>query len=306
MFGVTIEPCGKDLATAGGSRDRSDAIAREVFDREPPLNLPYEFLNIGGRKMSSSKGRGAAAHQIAEVVPAEQLRLLMIRPRPNHAIEFDPDGTDAIPRLFDESDRIAAASAGIEVKGDLPPDHDRVFAASLVDPDADLQAAGSAFRPPFAHLALLLQIPGVEVEARMEAEKGAPLTDGERKLLDERTRAARAWLDVYAPERARIEVKREALPAAAAQLDSDQRGALAGLAATLPASAAWEGESLQAAIFEAARASGLPPGRMFAALYLAFLGQPSGPRAGWLLASLPAEFVVERLRAASAPDTLTA
>ena len=40
LFGVTIEPCGKDLATAGGSRDRSDAIAREVFDREPPAQLP--------------------------------------------------------------------------------------------------------------------------------------------------------------------------------------------------------------------------------------------------------------------------
>ncbi|MFH0750577.1 MAG: lysine--tRNA ligase, partial [Chloroflexota bacterium] len=39
LLGVTIEPCGKDLATAGGSRDRSDAIAREVFDREPPRNL---------------------------------------------------------------------------------------------------------------------------------------------------------------------------------------------------------------------------------------------------------------------------
>ena len=305
MFGVTIEPCGKDLATAGGSRDRSDAIAREVFDREPPLNLPYEFLNIGGRKMSSSKGRGAAAHEIAEVVPAEQLRLLMVRPRPNHAIEFDPDGTDAIPRLFDESDRIAAASAGIEVKGDLPPDHERVFAASLVDPDANLQAAGSAFRPPFAHLALLLQVPGVDVAARMEAEKGGQLTDAERELLEQRTQAARAWLEVYAPERARIEVKREALPAAAAELDADQRGALAGLAATLPEPGAWEGESLQAAIFEAARTAGIPAGRIFAALYLAFLGQPSGPRAGWLLASLPAGFVVERLRAASAPDTLT-
>ena len=305
MFGVTIEPNGKDLATAGGSRDRSDAIAREVFDREPPLNLPYEFLNIGGRKMSSSKGRGAAAHEIAEVVPPEQLRLLMVRPRPNHAIEFDPEGTDAIPRLFDESDRIAAASAGIQVKGDLPPDHGRVFAASLVDPDADLQAAGSAFRPPFAHLALLLQVPGVDVSARMEAEKGGSLTDVERGLLDERARAARAWLDAYAPERARIEVKRDELPAAAAQLDADQHRALAGLAATLPAPAAWEGESLQAAIFEAARTAGLPAGRIFAALYLAFLGQPSGPRAGWLLASLPADFVVDRLRAASAPDTLT-
>ncbi|MDX6410431.1 MAG: lysyl-tRNA synthetase, class, partial [Gaiellaceae bacterium] len=34
LFGVTIEPCGKDLSTAGGSRDRSDAIAREIFERE--------------------------------------------------------------------------------------------------------------------------------------------------------------------------------------------------------------------------------------------------------------------------------
>jgi len=305
MFGVTIEPCGKDLATAGGSRDRSDAIAREVFDREPPLNLPYEFLNIGGRKMSSSKGRGAAAHEIAEVVPAEQLRLLMVRPRPNHAIEFDPDGTDAIPRLFDESDRIAAASAGIEVKGDLPPDHERVFAASLVDPAADVVAAGSAYRAPFAHLALLLQVPGVDVAARMAAEKGAALTESERELLEERTAAARAWLEVYAPERSRMQVQRDSLPAAASQLDPGQRQALAGLADTLPPAEVWDGESLQAAIFESARTAGLPAGRIFAALYLAFLGQPNGPRAGWLLASLPPDFVVERLRQAAAPDTLT-
>jgi len=55
LFGVTIEPNGKDLATAGGSRDRSEAIAREVFEREPPINIAYEFLNVGGRKMSTSK-----------------------------------------------------------------------------------------------------------------------------------------------------------------------------------------------------------------------------------------------------------
>jgi len=305
LFGVTIEPCGKDLATAGGSRDRSDAIAREVFEREPPLNFPYEFLNVGGRKMSSSKGRGASAHEIAEVVPPEQLRLLFVRPRPNHALEFDPDGTDAIPRLFDESDRIAAATAGLPVKGELPPDHDRIFAASLVDPAADLVAVGGAYRPPFAHLALLLQIPGVDLQARLEAEKGAQLTDAETRIMEERTRAARAWLDGYAPDRARIEVRREALPVAAAALDGEQRSALASLAAALGEATAWDGESLQGAIFDAARAADLPSGRVFTALYLAFLGQASGPRAGWLLASLPPDFVVERLRAAAAPDTLS-
>jgi lysyl-tRNA synthetase class I len=38
----------------------------------------------------------------------------------------------------------------------------------------------------------------------------------------------------------------------------------------------------------------------FAALYLAFLGRPNGPRAGWLLASLDRDFVIERLRQAGA------
>ena len=92
LFGVTIEPNGKDLATAGGSRDRSNAIAREVFEREPPRNFPYEFLNIGGRKMSTSKGRGAAAHTIASVIPPEQLRFLFVRPAPGERARLRPRG----------------------------------------------------------------------------------------------------------------------------------------------------------------------------------------------------------------------
>src|SRR6188508_1575034 len=223
LFGVTIEPNGKDLSTAGGSRDRSDAIAREVFEREPPLNVPYEFLNIGGKKMSTSKGRGAAAHQIVEVVPPEQLRFLFLRPRPNHAIDFDPDGTDQIPRLIDEFDRFAAATAGREVKGEIPPGFDATFRYALLDPNADVAADAAAFRPAFAHLALLAQIPGVDVAARVEAEKGSALTEREESILAERVAAARAWLETYAPDRARLAVRHEALPDEAAALEADQR-----------------------------------------------------------------------------------
>ena len=299
LFGVTIEGCGKDLATAGGSRDRSDAIAREVLEREPPRNVMYEFLNIGGRRMSTSGGVGAAAHELADVVPPEQLRLLFVRPRPQQAIEFDPDGTDAIPRLLDESDRLAAATAGRPVRGDLPADPERIFAAALPDPDADVVAEAAAHRPAFGHLALLVQLPGVELLERAAAEKGVPLTDRERAILDERAAAARAWLATYAPERARIAVQRDALPAAVVGLDSAQRRFLATLAGALAGAAtAWTGEGLQAATFAAARETGLAQGAAFAALYLAFLGQPSGPRAGWLLASLEPDFVVARLRAA--------
>jgi lysyl-tRNA synthetase class 1 len=298
LFGVTIEPCGKDLSTAGGSRDRSDAIAREVFEREPPLNLPYEFINIGGRKMSTSKGRGAAAHEIVEAIRPEQLRFFFLRPKPNHAVDFDPDGTDAIPRLYDEFDRFAAATAGREVKGEIAPGHEATFRYSLLDPNADVAAEAALFRPAFAHLALLVQIPNVDVRARVEAEKGGPLDEREIEILDGRVRAARRWLETYAPERSRLAVRRDGLPPEASSLDDSQRAYLAALAATAESARPDAGEAWQNAIFATATELGLEAKAAFAALYLAFLGRPNGPRAGWLLASLEPQFVLDRLREA--------
>jgi lysyl-tRNA synthetase class 1 len=295
LFGVTIEPNGKDLATAGGSRDRSDAIAREVYDREPPLNFPYEFLNLGGRKMSTSKGVGAAAHTIGTVIPPEQLRFLFVRNRPESSIEFDPEGTDAIPRLFDEFDRLAAATAGREVKGELPSGFDSIFRYSLLDPDADGAAAASLFRPAFGHLALLAQVPGVDVHERVATEKGSPLTDAETTNLDERLAAVRRWLEAYAPDRARLEIRRDAIPTEVEHLRPEQRGFLRALAEAAHGEALSSGEQWQAAIFAVAAEHGLDSKAAFNALYLSFLGRPNGPRAGWLLASLERDFVVRRL-----------
>jgi lysyl-tRNA synthetase class 1 len=294
LFGVTIEPCGKDLATAGGSRDRADAIAREVFEREPPLNVPYEHLLVGGRKMSTSKGHGTPATKMVEVVPAEQLRFLFLRLRPNTAIEFEPDGTDAIPRLFDEFDRIATATAGREVKGELAPGYEAVFRYSLADPDADVATEAALFRPSFAHLAMLAQVPGVDVPARIREEKGSDLNGLEIAILEERLRAARAWLESFAPDRARMEV-RSTLPEEAAGLDEDQRRFLGALAELVATDTPTGGDAWQALIFQTATEIGLPPRRAFEGLYRAFLGRPNGPRAGWLLASLESAFVVGRL-----------
>ena len=226
LFGVTIEPCGKDLATAGGSRDRSDAIAREVFEREPPLNVPYEFLNIGGKKMSTSKGRGAAAHEIVEVLPPEQLRFLFLRPRPNQAIEFDPDGTDAIPRLFDEFDRLARrdrrprgpgrAAAGL--RGDRSATR-----CSTRTPTSPPRRPRSG--PPFAPPRAARSRSRASTSRRaMAAEKGsAARPSARRTILDERVAAARAWLEPTRPTSARSRSVRDALPAEAAALDDEQR-----------------------------------------------------------------------------------
>jgi lysyl-tRNA synthetase class 1 len=188
------------------------------------------------------------------------------------------------------------------VKGELPQDPDRIFALTEIHPTTDHLASAALFRPAFAHLALLAQIPGVDIPARVAAEKGDALTDREAALLDERLRAARAWLDAYAPDEARIAVRIDALPEQAAALTGEQRAfcvALADAADVADAEAPADGEAWQGLIFRVASDCGLGAGAAFRALYLAFLGRTNGPRAGWLLAGLDRAFAVARLRDAA-------
>jgi lysyl-tRNA synthetase class 1 len=297
LFDVSIEGCGKDLATRGGSRDRSDAISRDLFEREPPVNVPYEFLNVGGRKMSTSKGSGAAAHEMADLLPPDLIRFLFLRHKPRRALEFDPEG-DAIPGLFDEFDRVAAATAGRPVRGELPPDPERIFEASLVDPDADAATEAARFRPAFRHLTLLVQVPGVDLEDRVAAEKGAPLDAPERTILEQRVEVARAWLAGFAPERFRVAVQ-ERLPAAVGMLSEAQRLFLADLAEGALDGHPVGGDAWQDLVYRCGQRRGVSSRDTFAAVYAALLGRENGPRAGWLLASLDAGFVIGRLREAA-------
>ena len=295
-FGVTIEPNGKDLGTRGGARDRSEAIAREVFDREPPLNLVYEFLNVGGRKMSTSKGTGAAATEIAEVVPPEQLRLLFLRPRPNQAIAFDPDGTDAIPRLFDEF--------GPPRGGDGRPRGPRRAAAGRGTPLRRVPGRpggrpggrGGAFR-----IAVRASRPPRPGARRRRRRDGRP-REGQRARAERRrtsstsasSRPGRGWRRM--PPTAAASSCRTISRPPPPTSDGADRAFLAGLAERLDAATTWSGEAIQDAVFEAARASELAPGTAFAALYRRLPRSPQRPARG-----VAAGHPRARLRPRSAP-----
>ena len=295
LFGVTIEPCGKDLSTAGGSRDRSDAIAREVYEREPPLNVAYEFLNIGGRKMSTSKGRGAAAHTIAEVVPPEQLRFLFLRPRPNQAIEFDPEEPTRSPGCSTSPtgsrQRPPAATSAASCR---PGSRPRSATRSSIPPRTWTPRQPPSGRP-FSHLALLLQVPGVDVSARVVAEKGSELTPRETGIL---ARAHRRGSRVARHVRAGVRDRRGPAAVAGGRQRPRRRAAPAARAALVDdgGRAVTSGRPRYSRRREQLE---LPAGRAFDAIYRAFLGRTNGPRAGWLLASLDPDFVATRLREAA-------
>ena len=304
-FGVTIEGSGKDLSTAGGSRPRSDAIARDLFGFDPPLNVPYEFLLVGGRKMKSSAGTGTPAHTMAEALPAELLRFLMLRYRPHTAIEFDPAG-ETIPRLFEEYDLFAAEAAAADGGDAVDPLHVRIIEMSQLPG----RRPPRHFLPPFAQVATYAQVPTVSLPDAIARHRGAALEPESVAELRTREAVARRWLAQWAPERYRFSVELESVPPAVASLSPAQRDYLRSLATRLDRLHEWAGETLQAEVFEESRASGLTAGEAFGAIYAAFVGKRHGPRAGWLLASLPRGFVIDRLRTAAvtafAPDTVEA
>jgi lysyl-tRNA synthetase class 1 len=285
VFGVTIEGAGKDHTTKGGSRDVANQCLREIFRQRPPLNVPYEFFLVGGAKMSSSRGVGAAAREIADLLPPEVVRYLIIRPRPNQPVNFAPDER-YITKLFNDFDR---THARVFRDPEIVGDERHAYLLSEIEPEGDF------YEPGFSLVLALLQLPHLlGFVEEIERRKGSPLTPVERKHLWRRVQSARAWLETYASEEERL-VLQKTLPASAARLDATQRAFLHRLADALT-TAVWEENELQTKIFEAARLTPVEQPRAFQAIYRVLLDRSSGPKAGNLLAFLDRDFVVRRFR----------
>jgi lysyl-tRNA synthetase class 1 len=285
VFPVTIEGAGKDHNTRGGSREVAARCLREIFRQKAPLNIPYEFFLVGGAKMSSSRGIGASAREIADLLPPEVLRFLVLRPQPNQPVNFAPD-EKYITKLFNDFDRAHWRTFN---DPKVPDEDRRVYHLSEIRPEGDF------FEPGFSLLLALLQLPHLlDLETEVAKRKGAPLTEVERAHLERRVQSAQRWLRDYAADEERI-VLQQTLPVSAQMLTATQRAFLHRLAGALE-SADWEEEALQALVFRTARLTPIDQPRAFQAIYQVLLARDSGPKAGNLLAFLERAFVVQRFR----------
>lgn len=283
-FGVTIEGAGKDHNTKGGSRDVSAACLRTIFDRQPPLNIPYEFFLVGGAKMSSSKGIGVSARDMADFLPPEMLRFLMIRTQPKQPVNFSPDEKSII-KIFNDFDRLHTRT---HHELTVSPDDKRVYQLSQIASQGDFYAVD------FQLVATVAQLPHLDLAGEVEKRKGTPLTQHERAQLARRAQAAGYWLEHYASPEERI-VLQDTLPERADELTASQRAFLHHLADRLPG-VVWEDSALQTAVFDVARLTPIAPARAFKALYRVLLDRDSGPKAGKLLAFLDRGFLMKRFQ----------
>lgn len=287
--GVDIEGAGKDHSTKGGARAVADHVAREIFSFEPPFDIPYEFFLVGGKKMSSSKGRGTSAKEMSDLFPPEVFRLALIGKDIQEQIDLEPAKGDSIPRLYDWYDELAEG-----VRAGKEDDYARLFAyCQLPGNRADFTAP---WQMRFREVAFIVQMPHLSLEREAREAKGSALSDDERRTLLARGAYARTWLSAYAPAEFVYRLQ-DTLPAV--QFSDAQKKALAALADFL-AREAGDGAVIHGRLHALKTEVPIAPKELFGAIYRAFLARDSGPKAGWFLAGLPRDFVLERLAAAIA------
>lgn len=262
-FGVTIEGAGKDHASAGGTYDVARKICKDVFGKEPPLALPYEFFLYDGKKMSSSKGLGLTGQELLRVLPPQLVRFLMIKTPPNKTVEFNPNGTLIIPKLYDEY-QTAAKSDEDYLK--------RAYEFSKINGE------DSFAKVRFLTLAQWVQMPNMEDQIK---DEGAGDWTGYAKL----------WVEKYAPENERFLVSKN-LPKETEGLTQEQKDYLCDIAKITGGGIS--AEELQAKIYELSKRDELTSKDAFKAIYISLLGKDHGPKAAWLIASLDQEFVKRR------------
>ena len=268
---VHFEGGGKDHYSKGGARQVAEVISKEVFRHEPPYGVFNEFFLIGGKKMSSSKGSGATAVAMTELLPPHILRLLLLKTPINRQISFDPEG-DSIPVLFDTYDRLA----GKYWTGVNDDDTQLFYFTHLPAQRGDLKQ--ERFLPRFSQVAFLVQMPHMNLQEEVSNMKGAPLTEEDKIELSQRATYAKKWLDEFAEEKFIFALQSELPPVTLSETESN---ALTKLAQKIQEQEKMTGESLHEQIHEVKELSGLTPKEFFSAIYRLFLGKDSGPKVGW-------------------------
>jgi lysyl-tRNA synthetase class 1 len=287
ILDVDIEGAGKDHSTRGGSREIAESISREVFGHVPPFNIAYEFFQVGGKKMSSSKGAGSSSKEIADLLPPEMLKLLILGKDPKKVIDFIPDG-DTIPILYDLYDKMAA-----EYFSKKEGDYQRIF--SLIHTSEQRKKMRERFLPRFSQIAFLVQMPHMDIEEEVEKIKGEKITEEDTREIIYRSQHAKNWLDKYAPEDYKYEIKEKEIPIAAKNLSEKQKEALGDILDYIRSQKKLDGQELHAKLHEIKKDLNINPQELFSAIYVIFLGKDSGPKAGWFLSVLDREFLEKRL-----------
>ncbi len=299
---VAFESGGKDHFSKGGSVDVGGALMAEVFKKEAPYQVPTEFVQLKGAKMSGSVGNVFGLKEWLEVASPELFRFLFFSYKPNSAIDFSLADNSFIllNDRFERAERI--------YYGEEKAENERVekklkeaYALSVI-------AKPSKTKPvhiPYSFAVQIVQFlnPKKQFAETVKLLKqtrhiaSENLSREEKKLLLKQLERARVWLEKYAPPEFKLSFLEILSEKETSAMDSSARKLLPAVAKKL--SGIDSADKMQQAIFEEAKANDVKPKQLFKTIYLSLTGKESGPRAGLLILALGKERCLKRLKDAA-------
>jgi lysyl-tRNA synthetase, class I len=284
LLNVSAEPFGRDHASKGGSYDSGSVLVQDIFGGQPPLAVPYEFVNLVGqtKKMSKSAGNVMTPGDALEVMPPEIIRYFLGKSRPAKTLFFDPGV--GLYNLIDEYSKVES-----EVAAGQPNEYAEAYEfASLVKGKRTISSVR------FSHLVAIYQTARGDHDKIWELLERTGYGDtikAEREVIEAELKFVKSWLDKYAPAEVKFAVQDE-LPQV--ELTKEQKDFLTKLSEAVATMKEPEAQAMHDAIYAAK--GDMSPAEAFQTLYRLILGQDKGPRAGWFLASLDQDWLQKRLR----------
>jgi lysyl-tRNA synthetase class 1 len=285
LMKVNVEPFGRDHATKGGSYDTGEVIEREVFYGDPPIPVPYNFINRTGdtKKMSKSAGDTVTAAELLKVLPPELVWFFVLRYGPEKLLFYDQG--PALIKLFDDFGELLA-------KPDKTAEAEQLIKLCMHGSEQPIVSS-----VPFSHLVASYQAalrnPDKTLEIISRTEH-ADVLNRESETIKNEFKYIDEWLNNWAPEEVKFELTEQVSADSFSDLEKQFLAQLADLIDKAPANA--DGEWFHKAIYSLKDSIGLEPKQLFGILYQALIDKSSGPRAGWFLSILPRDWLVKRLR----------
>lgn len=296
IIGVTLEGSGKDHMSKGGSYDIASAICNEVLNYPPPFAVPYEWFIIAGRKMSSSKGVGASAFEVSQILPPNMLRFLIVRTPIKTALDFNPYG-ETISNLFDNFDIcLKSYFDKLEKKtakgkqGEVARDFARIIELSAVNPLSPKRI----FLPRFRTIVNLIKTK-IDILRFFENQKGEKLKLKEKEILEERIKYAKIYIDKYAEQKEKTQSKGQKFENI--NITIKQKNFLKKLAQKLSTKRALR-EEINKVVFETIKEGNFQAKEVFPSFYQVLIGKSYGPKAADLILELGVKEVCKKLRLA--------
>ena len=185
---VTFETGGIDHSASNGSKAVSERVAKEIFDYEPPVYIPYNFIGIkgGGAKMSSSTGNVLTLTDLLKVYDKNIIWWFYARFDNMHAFDIALDN-DVI-RYYSEYDRWVK----LYFDGNIDDKNRSILDLTNVSKDY-------LKNPNFSYLATFLPIVNFDKNLLKELLEKENI-DTNTEQFNERLKLAEYWVNNYGVE----------------------------------------------------------------------------------------------------------